>query len=217
MPQIFHPSMNTISRVSIFGCLVLLTAAVALGMFLVRSPYVTEASVIRQQPIPFSHKHHVGDAGIDCRYCHQTVETQAFAGMPTTEVCLDCHSQLWPDAEMLAPLHESFQSGEPLHWTRVHDLPDYVYFHHGIHVNKGVACQTCHGPVDQMPLMWRENTLHMEWCLHCHRNPEEFIGPPAQVFEFDDDANHSVQIPLQQDLDTLKPVESKTNCSTCHR
>lgn len=215
MPQIFHRSMNTVSRVSIFGFVFIVVGLVLLAAFLVRSPYATEAGVIRSQPVPFSHQHHVGEAGIDCRYCHRTVETEAFAGMPSTETCLDCHSQLWADSEMLAPVRQSFRDGKPLKWTRVHDVPDYAYFHHGIHVSKGIACQTCHGRVDKMPLMWREKTLHMKWCLDCHRNPEKYVRPRDAVFEMD--WKPPKETPSGVDLVKAHSINSKTNCSVCHR
>ncbi len=152
MPQIFHPSTNTIAKASVFGGLLLIAAAVYAGNAFLRSSYVTQVDVVRDQPVPFSHDHHVSGLGIDCRYCHSTVETSAFAGMPATEVCMGCHSQIWKDSPLLAPLRESHRTGKPLAWTRVYDVPDFVYFNHSIHVAKGIACQSCHGPVDRMPL-----------------------------------------------------------------
>ncbi len=134
------------------------------------------------QPIPFSHKHHVGDVGIDCRYCHTSVETSAFAGLPSTTICLTCHSQLFAKAAVLEPLRRSVATGQPIAWNRVHTLPDFVYFNHGIHVAKGVACGECHGRVDQMPLTWRTAPLEMEWCLDCHRDPAPHLHPKSEVF-----------------------------------
>lgn len=215
MPQIFHPSMNTLSRVSIFGFLFMVAGAVGLAASLVRSPYATEAGVIRSQPVPFSHRHHVGDVGIDCRYCHQSVESQAFAGIPATSVCMDCHSQLWTESEMLAPVRNSYRTGKPLEWVRVHDVPDYAFFHHAIHIKKGVACETCHGRVDDMPLTWRESTLHMEWCLNCHRNPEKYVRPLDDVFTMGFERKEGM--PTGDELVKLHQIESRTNCSTCHR
>jgi hypothetical protein len=171
-----------------------------------------------QQPIAFSHKHHVGDDGIDCRYCHTSVEKSGFAGMPSTSICLSCHSQLFVDSPALAPLHESARSGRPIQWTRVHDLPDFVYFQHDIHVNKGVACVECHGRVDQMPLTWRTASLEMQWCLGCHRNAPEHIRPLSKVLSM------APQRPLTPDevrqltrLYRLRSANALTNCSTCHR
>ena len=214
MPQIFHPSMNTVSKVSIFGAVFFLAIAVWIGYTVVRSPYITEAGVIREQPVPFSHAHHVGQVGIDCRYCHTTVETSPSAGMPPTETCMNCHSQLWKDAPLLEPVRESYRTGEPIHWTRVHDLPDFAYFDHSIHVSKGVGCSTCHGQVDKMPLMWRENSLQMQWCLDCHRNPAPNIRPRDQVFNMD--WKPGEQTPEQAKW-VKEHVHSKTNCSVCHR
>lgn len=220
MPQIFHPAFNTISRVSIFGGVFLLAAAGLVAGVLVRSPYATEVGIVRVQPVPFSHQHHVGDVGIDCRYCHRTVETAAYAGMPSSELCLDCHSQLWAKSPMLAPVRNSVDTGEPLRWSRVHDVPDYAYFHHAIHVNKGIACETCHGDVDQMPLMYRAETLHMEWCLNCHRNPEKYVRPRSAVTEMNwqparDSAGTAV--PSGAELVEQYHIQSRTNCSYCHR
>jgi hypothetical protein len=216
MPQIFHRSMNTFSRVSIFGAVFFVAGAVLLAGILVRSPYFTEAGVVQIQPVPFSHEHHVGRMGLDCRYCHSTVETVASAGMPSTEVCLNCHSQLFADSPMLAPVCESARTGKPLEWTRVHDLPDFAYFDHSIHVHKGVSCETCHGRVDRMPLMWREATLHMEWCLDCHRQPEKRLRPREAVFRLGWEPAEGDQT-SPDELSEAHRVSRKTNCSVCHR
>src|SRR6266496_5077831 len=178
--QIFHRSANVISRASIYAGI--FTAAFALWtcIQIQRSPYVTYAGIARPQPAPFSHQHHVAAIGIDCRYCHTSVETSAFAGIPPTKTCMNCHSQLWNTAPILEPVRASFRDDKPLHWIRVHDLPDFVYFNHSIHVKKGMGCESCHGRVDQMPLMFRQNSLQMQWCLDCHRNPEDFVRPRAE-------------------------------------
>ncbi|HEX7230036.1 MAG TPA: cytochrome c3 family protein, partial [Candidatus Binatia bacterium] len=185
MAQIFHPSTNTISRVTIFGGLILLLAVVAGLATINESPYITEVGVARSQPVPFSHKHHVGDDGLDCRYCHTSVEDSSFAGIPPTKTCMNCHTQIWPDSPVLEPVRESFRTGRSIQWTRVHNLPGFVYFNHSIHVHKGIGCVTCHGRVDKMPLMWRENTLYMDWCLECHRAPERFVRPREYVFSME--------------------------------
>lgn len=219
MSQIFHPSMNTISRVSIFGAVFILAGTVGLMAAIVRSPYVTEVGVVRQQPVPFSHEHHVGDVGIDCRYCHTSVESSAFAGIPPTSTCMNCHAELWNTSAMLEPVRRSYQQDVPLRWTRVHDLPDFVYFNHSIHVAKGVACVSCHGNVAKMPLMWRENTLHMQWCLDCHRDPTPHLRPVDRVFDVDwhpppleDSAKESGAIPMIR-----SDVYARTDCYVCHR
>src|SRR5438046_29243 len=185
MAQVFHPSTNTLSRLSILVGILLLAAAWKIGMAINRSPYFTQVNVVRAQPVPFSHKHHVQGLGIDCRYCHTSVENSSFAGIPPTKTCMNCHSSIWSDSPMLAPVRESFKTDQSIAWTRVHDLPDFVYFDHSIHVRKGVGCETCHGRVDQMPLTWRANSLYMEWCLECHRAPERFVRPREQVFNMD--------------------------------
>jgi hypothetical protein len=216
MPQIFHPSTNTIARVSIFGALFLGAAAVILVLEIGRSPYVTRAQEVRQQPVPFSHKHHVDGLGIDCRYCHTSVEEQAYAGMPPTKTCMTCHSQIWLDAPTLEPVRESYRTGRSIEWNRVHDLPDFAYFNHSIHVKKGVGCVTCHGQVEQMPLMWKEKSLQMEWCLECHREPERFVRPREEVF------NHDWMPPIDQltlgrELVEEYDIQRLDNCSICHR
>jgi len=216
MAQIFHRSTNTISRVSVFGGIGIIVVLVATLAAINRSSYVTEVGVARSQPVQFSHKHHVGDDGIDCRYCHTSVEESSFAGIPSTKICMNCHTQIWAESPILEPVRESFRTGKSLEWTRVHNLPGFVYFDHSIHVHKGVGCTTCHGRVDQMPLMWRENTLYMEWCLECHRNPERFVRPREQVFNMDWQPP-SDQIALGQKLVQEYKIAQLTSCSVCHR
>lgn len=184
MAQIFHPSTNILAKVTIFGAVFILAAVAWAGGILVRSSYVTQVNVVRDQPVPFSHQHHVSELGLDCRYCHANAETSAFAGMPSTEVCMGCHSQIWKNSEMLEPVRESLRTGQPLQWTRVHDLPDFAYFNHSIHVAKGIGCESCHGRVDEMPLMRRVATLHMEWCLECHRHPENSVRRRSDLYHF---------------------------------
>jgi len=218
MSQIFHPSFNTISKVTIFGAVFIVAAAAWVGSEIYRSPYVTQANVVRDQPVPFSHEHHVSGLGIDCRYCHTSADTSSFAGIPPTETCMTCHSQIWTNAKMLEPVRESWKTGEPLKWTRVHDLPDFVYFNHSAHVNKGIGCATCHGEVDQMPLMYQAKTLQMEWCLNCHRNPELYIRPLDKVYDMKWKAP-SDQWQLGEKLVQQYNVNKKQllNCSICHR
>jgi len=215
MAQIFHRSTNTISRVSIFGGVAVLLALLAAVAAINRSSYLTEVRVARAQPVQFSHKHHVSDDGIDCRYCHTSVENSSFAGIPSTKICMNCHTQIWADSPMLEPVRASFRTGKSLEWTRVHNLPGFVYFDHSIHVNKGVGCSTCHGRVDQMPLMSRENTLYMEWCLECHRAPERFVRPREQVFNMEWQAPED-QLALGQRLVREYRIQKLTSCSVCH-
>jgi Zn ribbon nucleic-acid-binding protein len=186
----------------------------ALGMLYFRSQYFTNQRVIREQPVQFSHAHHVGGLGIDCRYCHFSVENSAFAGIPPTKVCMNCHSQIWNDSPYLEPVRASFRNDQPLQWVRIHNLPDHAYFNHSIHVNKGISCATCHGRVDKMALMWQEESLQMKWCLDCHRDPEQFIGPKDKVFDPEFVAtDRELSSKLAKELN----VQKKTSCSTCHR
>jgi len=215
MPQIFHPSTNTISRVSIFGILFVLGGALVLLAEINRSPYVTQADVAREQPVPFSHAHHVGGIGIDCRYCHTGVEDSYFAGLPPTKTCINCHSQLWADSPTLEPVRESFRTDRSIAWSRVHKIADFAYFDHSIHIHKGVACVSCHGRVDRMPLMWQESSLLMEWCLDCHRHPEKSLTPREHVFEMGWEPatdREALGRKLMRDYD----VRTRTDCSTCH-
>ncbi|MBZ5707020.1 MAG: cytochrome c family protein [Acidobacteriia bacterium] len=230
--QIFHRSTNTISRATIFGAVFVVAALFWVAAMVQRSPYVTYAGVARPQPAPFSHQHHVAGLGIDCRYCHTSVETSSFAGIPPTKTCMNCHSQIWTNAQMLEPVRESYRSGKSLVWNRVNDLPDFVYFNHSIHINKGVGCNTCHGPVDRMPLMYNYASLQMEWCLNCHRAPEKYLRPRDQVFNMRyqepssslpvvvDGKPYTDQLALGIDLVKkykLRSVTGITSCSTCHR
>jgi len=216
MPQIFHPSFNTISKVSIFGAVFFLGAAVWAWDAMLRSPYTTQVDVARTQPVPFSHKHHVGALGIDCRFCHTSVEESSFAGIPPTKTCMGCHAMVWKDAAMLEPVRASYQSDLPIAWTRVHDLPDFAYFDHSIHLKKGIGCTTCHGQVDEMPLTWRTETLNMDWCLGCHRDPLPNLRPRERVFDVDWDPD-SISDAERAALAVRYDVKSRTNCSTCHR
>ena len=216
MSQIFHRSANTISRVSIFGAVFVVAGLLGLFDEVNRSPWVTQARVAREQPIQFSHERHVAGNGLDCRYCHTSVEESSFAGIPPTKTCMNCHSQIFSASPYLEPVRQSFRSDRSIAWTRVHDLPDFVYFNHSIHVKKGMGCTTCHGQVDRMPLMWQEKSLQMEWCLDCHRSPERYVRPRAAVFSVDylPPAN---QLELGERLVAEYRIQKLTSCSTCHR
>jgi hypothetical protein len=212
----FSPSAALVVKLILLGVLGMILTGIALARWDMAPWHGPLEPLI--QPIAFSHKHHVGDDGIDCRYCHSSVEKSAFAGMPSTGVCLSCHSQLFVDSPALAPLHESARSGRPIQWLRVHDLPDFVYFEHDIHVNKGVACVTCHGRVDQMPLTWRTASLEMQWCLRCHRDAPQHVRPLSQVLSMQPGkpltANEIRQL---NRFYQLRSSNALTNCSTCHR
>ena len=216
MSQIFHRSTNTISKVTIFGAVFAVVALLGLFDAVNRSSWVTEAHVIRDQPIQFSHERHVAGNGIDCRYCHTSVERSAFAGIPPTKTCMNCHSQIFSTSPFLEPVRASLRSGRSIVWTRVHDLPDFVYFNHSIHIKKGVGCTTCHGQVDRMPLMWQEQSLQMSWCLDCHRHPENYVRPRDAVFRTDY-VPPSDQRALGQRLVAAYHIRTLTSCDTCHR
>jgi hypothetical protein len=216
MSQIFRRSANTLSKVSIVGLLLLVGGLIGLTMVFGRSSYVTRAQEYVEQPVQFSHLHHVGDDGIDCRYCHTSVETSAFAGIPPTKTCMNCHSQIWSTAPILEPIRASFREDRPLRWVRVHDLPDFVYFNHSVHIKKGMGCETCHGRIDQMPLTLQQNSLQMEWCIECHRAPEQNVRPRSAVFTM----GYRPPVPqseLGPKLVKEYGIQSLTACSTCHR
>jgi cytochrome c7-like protein len=217
--QIFHRSTNTVAKVSIFGSIFFLALFAWIYSTLLRSSYATGQYVVKKQPVPFSHEHHVQGLGIDCRYCHTSVERSSFAGIPPTETCMNCHRQIWTNADLLEPVRASYRDGVPLRWTRVHDLPDFVYFNHSIHVAKGIGCATCHGRVDKMPLMFQNASLQMEWCLACHRNPAPNVRPREEVFNMDwqPPADPSQAKAQQARLVKQYDVRSLTSCSTCHR
>jgi hypothetical protein len=216
MAQIFHRRTNTLSKLSIFGAVFVFAGSLWFLAQLNRSDYATLAHVAREQPVPFSHRHHVGELGIDCRYCHTSVEKSGYAGIPATQICMNCHTQIWADSPTLEPVRASYRSGESIRWAKVHDLPDFVYFNHSIHIHKGIGCATCHGRVDEMNLTWQEESLHMEWCLDCHRNPQQYVRPREEVF--------NMAWKPQGDQSDIGPalvakynIESRDDCSICHR
>jgi hypothetical protein len=216
MPQIFHRSTNTLSRLSIFGAVFVIAGFLWLGLRINRSAYVTQMDVARQQPVQFSHKHHAGELGIDCRYCHTGVEHAAVAGIPPTATCMNCHAQIWRDSEFLAPVRRSFATDRSLNWIKVHDLPDFVYFNHSAHVQKGIGCASCHGRIDQMNQVYQAATLQMEWCLDCHRHPERHVRPRERVFDMEwqpDEDQTRLGLRLVKDYD----IHARTDCDTCHR
>jgi hypothetical protein len=182
MAQVFDRSSNALAR---FSLVLTGVIVIALGVTLdqlQRSPWVTRQGQRPDQPVPFSHKHHVEGLGLQCQYCHTQVEKAAYAGIPPTKTCINCHAQIWTNADLLEPVRQSWATGASIQWIRVHDLPDYVYFNHEIHVNKGIGCASCHGRVDEMPLMYQQNTLQMEWCLNCHRNPAVNLRPTSEIY-----------------------------------
>ena len=216
MSQIFPKSANAWSKASIITVLGLVAFIGAMLPVLQRSDFVTTANTSKDQPVQFSHQHHVGGIGIDCRYCHTAVEVSSSAGIPPTKTCINCHSQIWSTSPYLEPVRASFRDDQPLKWLRVHDLPDFVYFNHSIHVKKGVGCETCHGRVDRMPLMRQQNSLQMEWCLNCHRNPEQFVRPRSEVLTMGY-VPAVAQAELGPKLVAEYKIQRLTDCSVCHR
>lgn len=219
MAQLFPRRANTLARLSILGVVGGIAGLAAVVYAVWWSPYMTEVAVPQDQPVQFSHQHHVAGLGIDCRYCHTAAEKSASAGLPPTHTCMTCHSQVWTEAPVLVPVRESMITGRPLAWNRVHDLPDFVFFNHSIHVNKGIGCTTCHGPVDRMPLIHKTQTLYMKWCLDCHRHPERFLRPPGEVFSSTWQPPPD-QIPRGLEMIRKQNIRSATqlsDCSICHR
>src|SRR5438128_9122011 len=213
MPQVFQPPVVLGIKLALLALLALIVAA---WLTLYKALPAHSGLLSPQQPIAFSHKHHVGDDGIDCRYCHWSVERSAFAGMPSADVCLTCHAQLFSDAPLLAPLREAARTGRPLRWVRVHHLPDFVFFNHSIHVAKGVGCVECHGRVDRMPRIERVASLEMQWCLGCHRDPAPHLRPANQVFDMTSAPARDPQVRAGLAAKLL-PRGRRTDCSTCHR
>lgn len=215
MSQIFSPSFGLYAKLALIGAVVLLVGACFAWRGVVTAPHRRGEAV--DQPIPFSHKHHVGDDGLDCRFCHASVETSAFAGMPPISTCMTCHSQLFTREPILKPLIDSWKSSVPLHWNRVYQLPDFVYFDHSIHIAKGVGCVSCHGRVDRMPLTRRVHSLSMSWCLDCHRNPQKYLRPREKVFDLawrpKDPSRLGAMLVREYHIDTSR----MTDCSLCHR
>jgi len=218
MAQLFRPGANAVARAVMVAIIAVPILAIVLTFALWESPYATAQFVTQNQPVPFSHEHHVGRLGLDCRYCHTGVEQAAFAGLPPTRTCMTCHSQIWTTAAMLEPVRESLAQNQPIRWVRVNRVPDYVYFDHSIHVAKGVGCTTCHGPIGRMPLTYRGEPLTMGWCLTCHRHPESFVRPRDEIF------NPDWQVPADQQrigADLVRQYMIKTSgltdCSRCHR
>ena len=219
MSQIFPRSANAIARMSLIGALALIALIGWVLITLMRSSWLTRQDEFVEQPIQFSHAHHVGGEGIDCRYCHTSVEKSSFAGIPPTKTCMNCHSGLWTNAPILEPVRTSFKNDTPLTWIRVNDLPDFVYFNHQIHVRQGVGCATCHGPVDKMPIMYQARSLQMEWCLDCHRAPEQYLRPREEVFNMAYEApadQLSLGMRLKKEYNVAS-VQHLTSCSVCHR
>jgi hypothetical protein len=219
MPQVFHRWTNTVAKLSLVSSLFLAAFVLWVCLVYTRSSYGTGAWQVRVQPVPFSHEHHVGVLGIDCRYCHTTVEHSSYAGMPPTKTCMNCHSQIWVGSEVLEPVQESYRTERSLHWKRIYNVPGFVYFDHSIHVHKGVGCSSCHGRIDEMPFTYQVPTLLMEWCLDCHRNPHQNLRPREAIFDIKwqppaDQDERGRELAKQYDI---RDTAFLTSCSVCHR
>jgi hypothetical protein len=215
--QLFSPRANTTGCLVLIGLALVPALALAIHLLLMNSPYFTGEGNLPSQPIPFSHKHHVAEVGLDCRYCHFSVESSAIAGVPPSSICMSCHSQLWSRAVVLAPLRRSAATGSPLRWRQVNRLPGYVYFDHSVHIAKGVGCTTCHGAVDRMPMTSQGSKLTMEWCVSCHRNPGPYLREPADIFATNWQPNHDREEVRHLLARYLIRKTHLTDCSTCHR
>ncbi len=216
MAQIFDRNSNALARMSlVLTGLIVIALGVTLDQ-LQRSPWVTRQGQRPDQPVPFSHKHHVQGLGLQCQYCHTSVEKSSYAGIPPTRTCMNCHAQIWTNAQLLEPVRQSWSTGQSIPWTRVHDLPDFVFFNHEIHVNKGIGCESCHGRVDEMPLMYAQNTLQMEWCLDCHRDPAKNLRPTSQIYNMaweNPTSDHPVWC-AAADVKSGVPTAQSVNCIT---
>jgi hypothetical protein len=237
MPQVFPKAANLFAQTMIIVTPLLLGGGAVTGMAFYRSDYTTGSREVVDQPVPFSHLHHVSQLGIDCKYCHTAVEKSGQAGFPPTKTCMNCHQQMWVGSAMLAPVRDSYKQEIPIAWNKVHNVPHYTYFNHSIHVSKGVGCYSCHGQVDNMPLVYQSKSLLMEWCLECHRAPERYLRPREEVYNLRFQASDYIdpKTGKQENPDTGKPYSQLelgrklkeeykvreasilTNCSICHR
>ena len=219
MSQVFPKKANAWSKASVLTIVFVLLSLGWVVLTIQRSDFVTSANEFVEQPVQFSHQHHAGAIGIDCRYCHTSVEVSPSAGIPPTKTCINCHSQIWATSPYLEPVRASFRDDKPLTWIRVHDMPDFVYFNHSIHVTKGVGCETCHGRVDKMPLMMQKTSLQMEWCLNCHRDPSPFVRPLEEIttMGYVPAESQSVLGPKLVEKYKIAGAKHLTSCSVCHR
>lgn len=213
MAQIFPRWANEVPRRILLGLIILVTASVA-GVWYYFSPEYTDVGYAPEQPVPYSHQLHAGELGLDCQYCHSTVTESKQANVPPTQTCMNCHEQILPDSENLAEIRESWETGEPVEWVRVHNLPDYAYFNHAAHVNVGVGCESCHGRVDRMEVVFQEEPLSMSWCLDCHRNPEQYVRPVEEVTTMGYEAEN--QLEMGRDLVAKHNIQPPTYCQSCH-
>jgi hypothetical protein len=217
MTAVFSPGANTLTKFSLLAMAFFAAGGTAWWWFWPRMDYRRHTSWIVEQPVPFSHKHHVSGLGIDCRFCHTTVEIAGNAGLPPTYTCMTCHSQIWTNAAILEPVRQSLATDTPLQWHRINDLPDYVYFNHAIHIAKGVGCAECHGQVDRMPLMYKAKSLTMGFCVDCHADPAPRLRPKDEIFNLDWQRGPQTPSPATLMADYHIGSRRLTDCSICHR
>ncbi|MDZ7772013.1 MAG: cytochrome c3 family protein [Balneolaceae bacterium] len=213
MAQIFPQWANEVPRRMLLGLIIVVTAMVA-GVWYYFSPEYTDVGYAPEQPVPYSHKLHAGELGLDCQYCHSEVFNSKQANVPATQTCMNCHEQIATDSENLAEIRESWETGQPVEWVRVHNLPDYAYFNHAAHVNVGVGCETCHGRVDRMEVVFQKEPLSMSWCLDCHRNPEQYVRPVEEVTTMGFQPENQVE--MGRDLVAKHNIQPPTYCQSCH-
>jgi hypothetical protein len=217
LAAIFRPAANFASKVALLVVVAVVSIGAAFWWLWPRMDYARHVRAVVAQPVPFSHQHHVAGLGIDCRFCHASVEISSNAGLPPTHTCMTCHSQIWTNAAVLAPVRDSWARQAPITWHRVTDLPDYVYFNHSIHVAKGVGCESCHGQIETMPLTYKAKTLTMGFCLSCHRNPAPHLRPAAAVYDTAWTRGPETPSPMALMQVNHVPDRELTDCSLCHR
>jgi hypothetical protein len=212
---LYSPSSNSLLAAGLVIALALLVGAPLAMWIYVRTPYNSRVGEATVQPVMFDHRHHVADDGIDCRYCHYTVERSPYAGVPPTAVCMNCHSQIWSSSVQLRPVRESYFYGKLLVWPRVTSLPDFVYFNHAIHVRRGIGCASCHGRVDRMAAVYKAEPMNMSWCLSCHRDPAAYLRPEDHITDMD--WNPPNQREIGERIQRERKIAPPTNCTACHR
>ena len=217
MANVFPKWSNRVPLKVVVGLLVVATTAVS-AITYYWGPSYTRVGYMPQQPVSYSHYLHVEQLGMDCRYCHSFVDSSEHANVPNTATCMNCHNAIKTDSPLLAPVRNSYASGEAIPWVRIHQLPDYAYFNHAVHVNRGVSCVECHGQVNTMEEVWHDKKLSMQFCLECHRNPEEFLRPNEQVFDLNWTApSPQAQVEMGRELTFEWNVNPPQSCSGCHR